>query len=155
MSYYIHFIQVINYNSTEWSANGPGRLTESFKGYCDNLNDTLPHGTFGSRHTPSQIFTCIKDEVNEIGVLGPTFISLVHWNDVKTFFKEPTILLANNRTDVNSQIKQFDSIAIHFYNKITHKSFGRKYENQNLPFKKIFSENCPVTYDEWYATKIL
>ena len=100
---------------------------------------------------------CVKDEVNEIGVLGPTYISLVHWNDIKVFFRESNALFTNldNQTDVISQIKKFDSIAIHFYNKITHNLFGRKYENPNLPFKKLFSQNCPLTYEAWYTTKIL
>ena len=146
---FIYLLQVSNYNGTEWSANGPPRYTESIKKYCDNLNETLPVGTFGSRQTSPTITPCIKNNVHELGILGPTFISLVHWHDVEKFFKTSNI--HNNNRDVISQIETSHSIGIHFYNKITYRYFGRKHEDPNLPFKKIFRENCPITYEEWYT----
>ena len=137
------------YNGKDWGGNGPSRFTTSIKEYCDNLNDTLPVGTFGSRHdNASKITHCVKNNITEeIDILGPTFTSLVHWADIENIF-EPQVV--NNRSDILSQFKAFESIGTHLYTKITKRHFGRKYANQDLPFKKIFFKNCPITYNEWY-----
>ena len=108
---------------------------------------------FGFRDKPSKTTPCIKHHSKELEILGPTFISRIHWHDVDDFFDSSNPNHRRNderHVDVINQIKMANSFAVHFYNKITSKRFGRKYHNKELPFKKIFLENCPLTYEEWY-----
>jgi hypothetical protein len=141
---------VDNFDPTKWGANGPGRYTESLKKYCDNFNDTLPQGTFGSRTKPPKITQCKKQQNHDIGILGPTFVALIHWNDAKSFFKP--IENHKNGTNLISKLHDFDSIAAHFWNKITNREFERNHHDsiKKLPFKQIFLKNCPLTYNEWF-----
>jgi hypothetical protein len=141
---------VDNFDPTKWGANGPGRYTESLKTYCDNFNDTIPQGTFGTRKLPPKITQCKKQQTNEIGILGPTFVALIHWGDAKLFFKP--IVKHKNGTNVILQLHDFNSIAVHFWNKITNREFGRNHYHSisNLPFKQIFHKNCPLTYNQWF-----
>ena len=78
-----------NYDGQEWGANGPTRITESIKDYCDNLNKILPSGTFCSRKSGSKITPCIKNNAIQFSILSPTFISLVHWHDMKSSDEYP------------------------------------------------------------------
>ena len=141
---------VDNFDPTKWGANGPGRYTESLKKYCDNFNDTLPQGTFGTRTTPPKITQCKKQQNHEIEILGPTFVALIHWNDAKSFFKP--IENHKNGTNVISKLHDFNSIAAHFWNKITNREFERNHFHsiKSLPFKQIFRKNCPLTYNQWF-----
>ena len=142
-------MQVSNYDGQQWGANGPTRITESIKEYCDNLNKTLPLGTFGSRKSDSKITTCAKNESVQFSILSPTFISLVHWNDIDKLF----VPMKNNdnRNNVVSEFEKFDSIGIHFYNKITNRRWSKPFDNPDITFKHIFRANCPITYEFWYS----
>ena len=149
-------LQISNFNGTEWSANGPPRLTETLKNYCDKFNrsNIIPKGTFGFRTNSSKITSCIRNHSKELEILSPTFISRIHWNDAGEFFgmhKQDDWMKDIGSFGVIDQIRKANSFGVHFYNKITNKRFGRKYNNKELPFKKIFRENCPLTYNEWYV----
>ena len=151
-------LQISNFNGTEWSANGPPRLTESLEQYCDNFHSLskIPKGKglFGHRETPPKTTPCLRKNLTKLEVLSPNYISQVHWHDVEEFFGIPTRDRRRNHeypSDPIRQIKMADSFGVHFYNKITNKRFGRKYSNKELPFKEIFQENCPLTYEEWYV----
>ena len=142
-------MQIANYDGEQWGANGPTRITESIKEYCDNLNKTLPLGTFGSRKSASKITSCVKNESVKFNILGPTFLTLVHWNDIDKLFAP--MKSSDKGNAIVSELQKFDSIGIHFYNKITSKRWSRPYDNQDIPFKDIFRTNCPVTYEVWYS----
>ena len=119
------------------------------KEYCENFNGVLQPGLFGFRKNASKITPCIKNNVQELEILGPTYVNRVHWGDVGKFFQSK--FSPNDISEVTEDIRESDSIGIHFYNKITSKHWGRRYHQKNFLFKTVFSDNCPLTYKEWYS----